>query len=215
MRVKIDQAKLAARRGRIKLDPSKLADQLSYHYSGMALKMAPLEYAHRPSEFSDDVFNWVCHDIANGMSMRSACRNLASRGYKVFDEGTIRYWLDTKDDLFPRYQQALIKRYGKWADELTDIADDSVNDYVEVERQNGRVDVVLNREHIARSDLRISTRKWLLSKLDRSRFGDTATVEVTGKNGAAIQTANVNLNITDPIEAAKVYQRLMQDSSGD
>jgi hypothetical protein len=39
-------------------------------------------------------------------------------------------------------------------------------------RKNGSVEAVLNREHVARSELRINTRKWLLSKMLPKKFGD-------------------------------------------
>jgi hypothetical protein len=72
----------------------------------------------------------------------------------------------------------------------------------------------LNGEHIQRSRVRIDTRKSLLSKMLPKVYGDKTEVAVTGPNGGPVQSENVTMTvpINDPIEAARVYQKLM---SGD
>jgi hypothetical protein len=60
-----------------------------------------------------------------------------------------------------------------WADETIEIADDGQNDWMERERPDGGIDVLLNGEHVQRSKLRIDSRKWLLSKLKPERYGDS------------------------------------------
>lgn len=59
-----------------------------------------------------------------------------------------------------------------WAEEISEIADDGSNDWIQREHESGRVEVILNAEHVNRSRLRVDTRKWLLSKLSPKKYGD-------------------------------------------
>jgi hypothetical protein len=83
-----------------------------------------------------------------------------------------------------------------------------------MEREGGAEAVAfeLNGENIQRSRVRIDTRKWLLSKMLPKVYGDKSEVAVTGANGGPVQSQSVTVSVNDPIEAAKVYQKLM---SGD
>jgi hypothetical protein len=48
-------------------------------------------------------------------------------------------------------------------------------------RKDGSVEAALDREHVARSELRINTRKWLLSKMLPKKFGDRIEHEHKGQ----------------------------------
>jgi hypothetical protein len=100
------------------------------------------------------------------------------------------------------------------ADELLEISDDGSNDWMERKGKDERGGWELNGENIQRSRVRIDTRKWLLSKMLPKVYGDKTEVAVTGANGGPLQTvsATVEIPANDPIEAARVYQKLM---SGD
>src|ERR1700722_7724826 len=54
--------------------------------------------------------------------------------------------------------------------------------------------------------------KWHASKLVPKVYGDKTEVAVTGPNGGPMQTVNATVEIpaNDPIEASRVYQKLMQ-----
>ena len=56
-------------------------------------------------------------------------------------------------------------------DEIIDIADDSSNDWIEVENGDGTTDFVYNMEAIRRSRLRVNARLWILSKILTKTFG--------------------------------------------
>jgi hypothetical protein len=72
-------------------------------------------------------------------------------------------------------------RYLKLADELLEIADDGTNDWMRRTGKDGEdLGWAINGEHIARSRLRVDTRKWLLSKCLPKIFGDRITAEHTG-----------------------------------
>jgi hypothetical protein len=42
-------------------------------------------------------------------------------------------------------------------------------------------------------------------------YGDKTEVAVAGPKGGPVQSERVTVSITDPIEAARVYQRLMAE----
>jgi hypothetical protein len=54
--------------------------------------------------------------------------------------------------------------------------------------------------------------KWHASKLAPKVYGDKTEVAVVGANGGPVQTATAEIPANDPIEAARVYQKMM---SGD
>ena len=68
------------------------------------------------------------------------------------------------------------------ADELLEIADDGRNDRIADEDGNERTD----HDVIARSRLRVDTRKWLLSKALPKIYGDKVQNEHSGPGGAPI-----------------------------
>jgi len=103
----------------------------------------------------------ILSKIASGMSLREVCREDAMPAIS-----TISLWVaQDRDGFSERYEKACKARAWFWADELIDIADDSINDYMLRQSKSGEEYESINPEAIARSRLRVDTRKWLLSKL--------------------------------------------------
>jgi hypothetical protein len=86
------------------------------------------------------------------------------------------------------YERARQIQFHRWADEILTIADDGRQDIVIRRLPDGATERVVNHEHISRSKLRIDSRKWILSKLLPSKFGDGVASELTGANGGPIKT---------------------------
>jgi hypothetical protein len=77
---------------------------------------------------------------------------------------------------YAKAREALLEH---WAEEITEIADDGSNDWMErSEKKGGGYEA--NGEHIQRSRLRVDTRKWLLSKLAAKKYGDRVEQHHTG-----------------------------------
>jgi hypothetical protein len=55
-------------------------------------------------------------------------------------------------------------------------------------------------------------RKWMLSKMLPKSYGDKNEVAVVGANGGPVQSQSVTVSTADPIEAARVYQKVMSES---
>lgn len=139
--------------------------------------------AGRPSLYTEAIGTEICARLAAGESLNSIC--LAEH---MPAESTVRAWALAADHpISANYARARELGYLKMAEELLDIADDGVNDFVEKKRENGDTYVVADHEHISRSKLRVDTRKWILGKMLPKVFGDKVFNEHTGKDGAPIQ----------------------------
>lgn len=131
----------------------------------------------RPSEYTDELAAKICSKLAEGKTLRAVCRIDG-----MPPESTVRRWaLDDFNGFAAQYARAREIGYHSMADEALDIADDGSNDTYEVEGRE-----VTNQDVIARSRLRVDTRKWLLSKALPKVYGDK--VALTGADGGAIKT---------------------------
>lgn len=126
----------------------------------------------RPTLYSSQVADSILVRLASGETLRGICRD---DGLPA--EATVRLWAveDRKADgdaegFATRYARARDIGLDCMADELLEIADDGRNDWVERQGE-GQSEMVPDHDHIARSRLRVDTRKWMLSKLVK-RFGD-------------------------------------------
>jgi hypothetical protein len=97
--------------------------------------------------------------------------------------------------------------YLKLADELLEIADDGTNDWMKRFGKDGEdLGWALNGEHIARSRLRVDTRKWLLSKCLPKVFGDRIATEHSGPT-AAVPLIHSGMTVK---EAAAAYEQAIK-----
>lgn len=112
--------------------------------------------------------------IADGKSLREICRAPDHP-----PKWTILTWLNADADLAAQYARAKSEGLEALADEITDIADNASNDWME--RSYGdQAAWVANGEAVRRSHLRIDSRKWILSKLVPKKYGDKLDVAHSG-----------------------------------
>jgi len=121
----------------------------------------------RPSSFTPEIAAEICQRIASGESLRSVCR---TDGFP--DKRTVLGWvLDNVHGFSPQYARARELQAETFADELVDIADDGSNDWMRRANKKGEIDIVLDREHVTRSDLRLKTRQWVMSRILPKKYG--------------------------------------------
>lgn len=125
----------------------------------------------RPSEFTQDIADKICGDLADARSLRSICLADDMPGLT-----TVFRWLRENEAFRNQYACAREAQADAIFDEALDIADDGSNDWMERRREDGSTDEVVNHEHIARSKLRIDTRKWMAGKLAPKKYGDKTLV---------------------------------------
>ncbi len=107
--------------------------------------------------------------------MRSVCQadDMPSRV-------TVFNWLRTNKDFLNQYERAKAESADSLADEILDIADHSVNDYMAKLAEGGDKEaansIKLHPENIQRSRLRVDARKWIASKLKPKKYGDKVSI---------------------------------------
>ena len=117
--------------------------------------------------FSQEVFDSICTQIADGKSLRSIC---AQDGMPTTT--SVMRWLKEDDggELREQYTRAREAQADTIFDEILEIADEGRYDWME---QSGEsAGYTLNGEHVQRSRLRIDARKWMAGKLRPKVYGD-------------------------------------------
>lgn len=139
----------------------------------------------RPTLFTADIATEICDRLASGESLRSICRTV-----DFPSEVTVRRWaMSDVEGFSAQYARAREMQAETFADDLVDIADDGSNDWMERANKKGEIEIVLDREHVARSDLRVKTRQWITSRILPKKYGDRVTQEHTGAEGGPIHIA--------------------------
>lgn len=131
----------------------------------------------RPTDYNDEVAGRICKQIMHGLSMRKICA-----ADDMPCQGTVYEWLARHKEFAEQYLRAKAVQVEHLVEEMMEIADDPTGDSYEDEDGNQRT----NYEVIARSKLRVDTRKWYASKLAPKIYGDRLSTEHTGKDGGAI-----------------------------
>lgn len=115
----------------------------------------------------------ICARLSEGLSLRKACE--AESGP---DPSTVLRWVDQEPEFAQQYAHARMRGYQLLADQIIDISDDSDGDIVDTEH-GPRVDA----ERVARSKLRVDSRKWMLSKMLPKVYGEkTETTHEVGES---------------------------------
>jgi len=125
----------------------------------------------RPTIYSEEIATRICLELAEGKSLRSICIN-----DDMPHRQTVHFWLldKNKKEFLDQYAIARQIQAECLVDELMDIADDGSNDYIERLAEDGKniIGYQTNGEAIARSRLRVDTRKWYIGKVLPRIYGD-------------------------------------------
>jgi hypothetical protein len=144
--------------------------------------------AGRPIEWTDEVkaavVEEICLEIAMGFSLKSILANDDSLpSYSSF-----MTWISASKEFLEKYQVAIDIRTEIRAEEITDIADEDPRTYIDA---NGAVRI--DPAFIAMQKNRMDARKWEASKLKPKKYGEKLNVEATGKDGAPLPPAVVQV----------------------
>ena len=124
----------------------------------------------RPELYTRPIAEEILTRLSEGESLNSICKSHKD-DKKWPSHATVRIWAkEDKDGFAAKYAEARTLGYELLADELLEIADDDTHD----RHENG----TLNGEFVARSNLRVNTRKWMLARMLPKVYGDK--VEVGG-----------------------------------
>lgn len=133
--------------------------------------------AGRPSEYTQEIADRICAQLAEGISLRTVCL-----GDEMPDKATVFRWLRTNKDFCDQYARAKEESTDALAEEIIDISDDGTNDWMTITTAGGFEKEVVNHEVVNRSKLRVDTRKWIMSKMKPKKYGDKIDMTTNGKD---------------------------------
>jgi hypothetical protein len=111
------------------------------------------------------------------------------------DKSTVMRWLGVNKAFQDQYARAREVQADYWAEEIVEISDDSSQDAItDPESGNTRQ----NSEFVARSRLRVDTRKWLMARMAPKKYGERVMQEVTGSDGGPVQIQKIERVIVRP-----------------
>lgn len=153
----------------------------------------------RPTDYTPELAELICERIAtHSIGLKKLCEMYDDMPEKI----TIRRWRIKDPQFRSQYAQAKTLQIETLIDEIIEIADDSSQDTLVTEQGNRKC----NPEFIARSRLRIDTRKWLASKLAPKIYGLHPTENESEK---LLPVPSLD-GVTDPNEAARIYMQIMR-----
>ncbi|MGE4118960.1 MAG: hypothetical protein AB7F29_13890 [Candidatus Nitrosocosmicus sp.] len=143
------------------------------------IKVVPKRPAHRPLEYTKEMGDRICELVStHPYGLRKICRLYP----ELPDQVTINRWRLRLQSFRIQYAQAKLDQAELLAEECMEIADDDMLD-TKIDPETGYE--TCNTEFIARSRLRVDTRKWLASKLLPKQYGNLKEVEtLTSQNDA-------------------------------
>lgn len=132
----------------------------------------------RPTIYTKKLAAEICRRIADGESLRRICRAVDMPAMS-----TVMDWLTHEEK--KEFAEQYAKAREQWADavfdELFDIADNGENDWVLKEGKDGEDWWQMNGEAVARSRLRVDTRKWALARMFPKKYGEKLDVTSDGE----------------------------------
>lgn len=134
--------------------------------AGGAKKKSAEAKVKTPSERLDEIgIDALCEFIAAGNSLNGFCRE-----HGFVSAVTVGSWIDHPDhpERAKQYARAREVRADKLVEEIMEISDDGRNDTYTDDNGNKKTDW----DVVARSKLRVDSRKWFASKLAPKRYGD-------------------------------------------
>jgi hypothetical protein len=129
----------------------------------------------RKSDYTDIIADEICDRIANGESLRSICKDEFMPSVSA-----VMRWLGNpaNHNFREQYARAREAQADAIFDEMLDISDNAINDWMEREGK-GAVGYEENGEAIRRTQIRLDARKWVLGRMSPKKYGDKTTVEST------------------------------------
>lgn len=140
----------------------------------------------RPTKYTPELADEICSQLSEGKSLRTICNQ-----DNMPDKATVFRWMRIHDVFRDQYAKAKEESADALVEDMHSIADEKpvFIDEKGVEK--------LDSAGIARNRLRVDTRKWVASKLKPKKYGDKTNVELTGKDGGAVEIDHINHALED------------------
>lgn len=135
-------------------------------------------------KMTEDVVLEILNRLCRGETLKTICQDAHLPSY-----GTVQKWYATDPDFQQAMDQARVFQMNLFADEILEIADNSVGDIRLAYDKNGNLVPEVNYENVKRSELRIKTRMELMKVYNRKQFGtqkETTAASTAGQNGGQL-----------------------------
>src|ERR1700733_5151322 len=131
----------------------------------------------RPSMYTPELADRICSLVATS---EMGYDRLAKLNPDIPERITVNLWRRKFPEFAANYMKAKCDQIEFLTEEILEIADHGKNDYMEnLDKTEGCPSWKVNGEHIARSRLRIDTRKWLAAKLVPRLYGEKKIEEIS------------------------------------
>lgn len=134
------------------------------------------------------LFKKIIAEIEQGSSLRAALRK-----YAPLRMSTFHNWLDKDESKRDRYARATQLRAEAIFEDILNIADENYRDTYVDENGIERTD----HDVVQRAKLRVDARKWILAKMQPTKYGDK--LDVTSDNKALGVPAIIGMTIKNEI----------------
>jgi hypothetical protein len=126
----------------------------------------------RPTDYSPELTAGICVRLGLGESLREICGD-----EQMPSKTTVMRWLAKYPEFRDQYASAREAQADYYAEEIIEISDDATNDWMKRNRGEGESEEVENKEVLARSRLRVDTRKWLMARMAPKKYGDKLDID--------------------------------------
>jgi hypothetical protein len=138
----------------------------------------------------------LCAEVASGVPLTRACQ---AEGVKI---NTVFDWLQRTPELRGMYARACETRL--------QVLEERVLELCHIGHE-AALDEMTGRDRLTAIKLEIDTLKWMLSKLMRCKYGEKSTVEITGKDGAKLETKQtLDMEAVQHVARLKLQMERMQ-----
>ena len=118
--------------------------------------------------YTAEIEDLILGELMSGRTLTDICRDPDMPHVR-----SVQNWLAADRDGFAaRYRRAREIGCEMMADDMVDIADDRTGDWILRHNKDGTTEAILDPERIHRTQMRIKTRRWRVSKLLPRTYGD-------------------------------------------
>lgn len=143
-------------------------------------------------KMTEEVVLEILNRICRGETLKKICQDVGMPTY-----GTVQKWYATDPDFQTAMDQARAFQMNLFADEILEIADDSVGDIRLAYDKNGNLVPEVNYENVKRSELRIKTRMELMKVFNKKQFGTQKETAVQASSTPANGQLSIQIILPD------------------
>jgi len=141
----------------------------------------------RPSDYTQEIANQVCHRLAGGESLRSITEDPTMPSRQ-----TIYTWMNARPSFLDQYVRAREEQAESMADEIVAIADETPDTAPVFDKDGNQLAIKLDSSYIQWQKNRIDARKWTAAKLRPKKYGDRIVHAGDDENPVVLEN---NLNV--------------------